>query len=821
MRCDFEIIDDGTRLRCKRPGCPFHRKPRRMTITGQLPVTECLGADPGPGPLPPWWKRGWNLLQEATKHVFAGMPQAERQTAEERLAICRLCPRFDGQHCVDCGCNMKRAVAWELKECPLEKWPGQKHYQAPSNRPADFHLSLRAGLGDAVQFTQVVERLAREYPDASIELVTNYPRVFEGKDEGERSRSKDEGGRMKDESPEASAHSSFILHPSSLTSDGRPRLRIVEHASETHPNQARWPEPKGVFADAPATKAQHCLFRDFGLAPESSQYRFVIRDSERSHVAQWIARVKDEGERSRSKDEGERMKDESAEASAHSSLRLVLLHFSGVSWSAEKNFPLAVVEAAVRAVLDAGGLPLLLDQAGSMPRIEGAIRVPASVTPGVGELAALIEAVDLFVGIDSGPGHLAGAVRGKKEDGRRKTEEVEPEVSVSSVLRPPSSILCWKSFHPLHYFPADNGVLHLVPADHQRLIRGNDSAATTAANEYFARAYQHATYLDSAHGIARAIRQTLRGEPVDMTFPAAPLPAIERGEITIIAPQGIGDLFWIHRLLHPHFTKIHYQVRVSHKHRHDVQRRAHGWIQSWSKGGTLEFVEASDAACAAPLEQCFPVGELLRRYDAGERAIVYSANHWLEAGLALEDLAGDQPIAWDLDVQCIWRDAICPTRKTYTLVYVSGDTSFNAPRDLTWSVREWAKCLSLCTQRDEDVVLIGAPYDGDVLCELDWLLRKKHDRPNVRAITHAQPTNVTEIIANARRFIGYQSGLNVLADHFSTPQVMLYFDDHRHHLMASRWTWQRPQNRIAARHLALQFSAEPEAAAEQVKQWIP
>lgn len=61
--------------------------------------------------------RPWDLFNKNLKKV-------ESDIFEERMSICRACPRFISAttQCLECGCIMKLKTKLPNAECPLHKW---------------------------------------------------------------------------------------------------------------------------------------------------------------------------------------------------------------------------------------------------------------------------------------------------------------------------------------------------------------------------------------------------------------------------------------------------------------------------------------------------------------------------------------------------------------------------------------------------------------------------------------------------------------------------------------------------------------------------
>ena len=191
-----------------------------------------------------------------------------------------------------------------------------------------------------------------------------------------------------------------------------------------------WHEPTTSYADSPATKAEHCLREMFGIQPDPDQWWYHVEPC--------------------------------GYTPPRDDRPVVLMHYQGHSFTHHKNLGEQTTRAVAAAVHEAGGVLWLLDNCG-----QSALRGMPSVVPveawGPAAIAALASAADLCIGIDSGRGHVFGAVD-------------------------TDTLIVWPSptLHPLHYFaPADN-VTHLVYGDHEAGIR-NPSVGLP----FFLENYQH------------------------------------------------------------------------------------------------------------------------------------------------------------------------------------------------------------------------------------------------------------------------------------------------------------------------------------------
>lgn len=152
---------------------------------------------------------------------------------------------------------------------------------------------------------------------------------------------------------------------------------------------------------------------------------------------------------------------------------VLLLHYQGSSGRMVKDLAEPAVAAVCVEASRQGFTPVALDA----PRTAGVVQRGLAVglhgddplwqSQGFdgGMVAALAERAALCLGIDSGPGHICGAVN----------------IATPTVIVWPSRLL-----HPLHYYALANHVLHVVPPRHAEGIRGDRSVG----RHYFARRYR-------------------------------------------------------------------------------------------------------------------------------------------------------------------------------------------------------------------------------------------------------------------------------------------------------------------------------------------
>lgn len=214
------------------------------------------------------------------------------------------------------------------------------------------------------------------------------------------------------------------------------------------------------YRDAPSTKAEWCLQEVFGVEPVAALCRYFVRygDAERQRARRWLSQHADlRGER----------------------FSVVAIHYERVSCQRRKNLDHRLVGRLVEDIRLRGLVPIILDW--DRPHRSPLIQRMKVVSPGHDRelwggldladgatLAALIDQCCYFVGIDSGPLHVAGATS-------------TPSLGV------------WISHHPVRYFGLSENVTHLVPENHRDLISHRVRHRERGV-AYFEHAYRHRTY---------------------------------------------------------------------------------------------------------------------------------------------------------------------------------------------------------------------------------------------------------------------------------------------------------------------------------------
>lgn len=334
--------------------------------------------------------------------------------------------------------GLESCGACKKRQARLNQWWPYEPVELTSDQRT-LLLRFPHGFGDAVQLTSVLEHLRHQAPEWQVDVASRpgTQALYRGL-----------------------SRAQYVLGQEPKTGYGLARTLA-------------WYEPDALYTDSPSTKAERCLREVFHLAPvpDHCTYHVAIDEPARQAAARYVASL--------------------------GGGPIACIHYQGHSSRGRKDLTERDL-VPLLAVLAARGIQaVILDWDGRTPLADG----QAVHCPGRGHwlwagrdhadsavLAALLEQSALNVGIDSGPGHLMGAV-------------------------PRPTIIVWHRHHPLHYYGLADHVTHLVPTHHLRLLRPGDSAA---ALEYLDAHYDVRTYLDRPMAIAAAAVEKLDRGPLQI-----------------------------------------------------------------------------------------------------------------------------------------------------------------------------------------------------------------------------------------------------------------------------------------------------------------
>lgn len=328
---------------------------------------------------------------------------------------------------------------------------------SPAVRPKRVLIEFRHGLGDAAQFTSVLRHLRHYHPDWEIDVAS-----LRGK------------------------HSAFFgLCRHSLLLEELHR----EPGDYAETFRLDWDECRSADPRWPNTKVSRCLLEVFRLTPlpDLCQYSIQISETAQSRADDYLESL-------------------CGPPDPSGRYRAVLMHYEGNTSGPKKNLSHDVARAACETVRRLGFVPVILDWDFRSPLPDRQqIFCPdkshelwgSTSTGDAEQLAALIAASRLMVGIDSGPLHVAGATE-------------TPTIGV------------WTRHHPIHFFDRGQHVVHLVPTDHEELVNG------PPALRYFRQAYRHEVYGELLTDLPKAIELALASTPGPHIVES--LPSVSTGE---------------------------------------------------------------------------------------------------------------------------------------------------------------------------------------------------------------------------------------------------------------------------------------------------
>lgn len=278
--------------------------------------------------------------------------------------------------------------------------------------------------------------------------------------------------------------------------------------------------------------------------------------------------------------------------------------------------------------------------------------------------------------------------------------------------------------------------------------------------------------------------------------------AIKRRSLNIVVPQGLGDIFWVYQKFSPHVNDIHFKIATISDNK--IQKRSEGWVELFPKVKSVTCEKVSPYSYKQIATGHYYMEEVLHK---NSKDVTYGCNRWLEEGVRLENV-DDYKVEWDIPL---------PSTKVpipydqYITLYVSGSTKHIDPKkNNAWGVDDWLEMVDLFYDKyslDLPVVIIGAKFDKEVIEELSERLNVENT-----SFVQAEPAQVIYILQQSEFFLGYQSGLGIIADNLDTPQLMMYFD----FLEPMQYTWCKNRN-IQTKFFADTFNSTPKEVIENLK----
>lgn len=284
--------------------------------------------------------------------------------------------------------------------------------------------SFKHGLGDAVQFTIVLQHIKKYRPQWCVDVLSPY-----GK------------------------HSCFygLCDRSLIMYQDNPNRSNYQQSITV-----RWSESwSRTSAGIPGTKPAIALAHEFHieLDPHLFYYKINVPPREKMLVHKYISQLPE-------------------------NKGIVILHYEGNSSPWQKNLPHNTVRYLAKHFMGLGYVLVILDWDNRSPLPAESDRIfcpeknnalwDGHDTGNAATIVALIDRAKLFIGIDSGPLHCAGAT-------------ATPSIGI------------WTRNHPIHYYDLADNVTHLLPHNARSRIYGR----RVELQSYFEDHYRHAYYNDN------------------------------------------------------------------------------------------------------------------------------------------------------------------------------------------------------------------------------------------------------------------------------------------------------------------------------------
>ena len=249
-------------------------------------------------------------------------------------------------------------------------------------------------------------------------------------------------------------------------------------------------------------------------------------------------------------------------------------------------------------------------------------------------------------------------------------------------------------------------------------------------------------------------------------------------------PQGLGDIFWCYRKLYNYFDEINLKVYVTSD-THTIEMRSMKLFDGYPKIGTVKAEVAVPQLVYQLPKKIIRLDDILKPDNPNPFEFEYVVNKWMELGNKLEDIDVNYEVAWDIPIPT---SPVKDLPSQYILLYISGDT--RKLGNTVWLLSDWVKLvMEVRKKHDLPIVLVGAGFDSWVQERIIPLLNMNNIP--VQVVTDLSSTELNYVVDKAEWLLGYQSGISILADHFDTKQLMVYFSG----LDKMKDAWVKPKNR--------------------------
>lgn len=253
-------------------------------------------------------------------------------------------------------------------------------------------------------------------------------------------------------------------------------------------------------------------------------------------------------------------------------------------------------------------------------------------------------------------------------------------------------------------------------------------------------------------------------------------------KITIGIPAGIGDIHWI-------FTKLE-----SFKEKNAIDKLGIKIFQDQGHTNSIDFIrlipfiDFLDEA-AFPIKFDFSChggkGNPIEKQDPTIRGLDYliEFNSPLENGYNLVDILPEYKINYDYEIKYPEKSKEFALNikekagKKLCLIYTSSEGANANWAKNSWKKEDWKRIIELMfKETGSKIVILGKSWD------LDYVEALKKNLNENQIIDLTDKTTITETIALIREsdiFVGFPSGLTVLAAHFQKKVIMFWPPDQK------------------------------------------
>lgn len=277
-------------------------------------------------------------------------------------------------------------------------------------------------------------------------------------------------------------------------------------------------------------------------------------------------------------------------------------------------------------------------------------------------------------------------------------------------------------------------------------------------------------------------------------------------EITIQTAQGIGDNLWCYQKLSPYYDKIRFEMFcIDNGTPMEIQMRSAEFLTMLPKYGGHEFIMEPP-----PWTKHMSIIHIKPYLPMHGGTVEYLMNDWLISGVRLDEIDPGAAVEWGVQLKGVPQDA--PEEVSGVCLYIAGHKDAGS---VQWSGADWADVAALAAARanTNTIKMVGAAWDvGPSQEAYDILVARGYDvKPYVGK---AKLAETLAIMRGSTCFVGYQSGLSMLADNYDVPSLEVIFD----HTPALPYMWCKPGHARTVYH-AMHFNQLDRVAEKMPLKW--